>query len=530
MLYLVVRTLVIAACCTAAGLSAMHMLQVQRYQVPALRKELRRYSLMQTTEVFVAAGAAAVNWYMPILLSMAIQKEQQRENLCNWLMLALFILATVIIYFQKKRIPQKRPFGVTRRICRLMGCIFVINALVATLLTVVSLSPYLLFAGADYAVLLAAIIMRPVEDRINAGFYNSARAKLAAHKNLITIGITGSYGKTETKVILKTLLSEKYKVLATPPSFSSAMGISRVVNEQLRKGHQVFIAEMGAQQKGDIEYMVKLVRPRYGVLTCVADAHLDSFDSIETIAQNKFKLIKSLPEGGAAFFGSDSSFGDRLYNLCKLEKYRAAIGTEVQCHMHAEDIETTVRGTRFRLVCATDEQILVQAKLLGRYSVQNIALAASVAKKMGLTMGEIQRGIEKLRPVKHHMQLIPGKINVIDDSETFHPEGAAEALQVLRNFPGRRILVTAGLTEVEKDRADKNYAFGKQATLCADYVILIGPEDTREVMRGLMSENFPKASVRIVHDEYDAAAIVKEIAAEGDTVLYEGVYPEDDEE
>ena len=100
MFYTVVRILVIAACCTWAGLSAMHMLQAQRYQIPALRKDLKRYSGMFTGEILVAAGAAALNWYMPILLSMAIQKEQTRETLCNWLMLALFIGATAFVYFQ----------------------------------------------------------------------------------------------------------------------------------------------------------------------------------------------------------------------------------------------------------------------------------------------------------------------------------------------------------------------------------------------------------------------------------------------
>ena len=530
MFYTVVRILVIAACCTWAGLSAMHMLQAQRYQIPALRKDLKRYSGMFTGEILVAAGAAALNWYMPILLSMAIQKEQTRETLCNWLMLALFIGATAFVYFQKQRIPQRKPFGFTRRIARLVTCAFILNLLGAILLNLMGLSPYIVFAGVDYAVLAAALIMRPIEDRINAGFYKSAQQKLAQAKGLMRIGITGSYGKTETKIILKTLLSEKYKVLATPPSFSTAMGISRVVNEQLKKGHQVFIAEMGAQQKGEIKDLTRLVRPQYGVLTCVGKAHLDSFGSIEAVAQTKFELIQGRKEGGMAFFGSDGSYGDRLYGLCKSEKYRAAVGSEVEAYMRAEHMETGVRGTRFELICADGEHAWVQAKLLGCFSVRNIALAAAVARKLGLTMEEIVRGVEKLRPIRHHLQLIPGEINVIDDSENINADGAAEALRVLSEFPGRRILVTAGLQELERNADDQNFAFGMQIAGCADYVILIGPEDTRAVMRGLMNSKYPKSSVRMVRDAYDAAALVKEMAQKGDSVLYEGVYPEDEEE
>lgn len=529
MFYMVVRILVIAACCTWAGLSAVNTLQAQRYQIPALRKELRRRNGWMHPEILVAVSAAVVNWYLPILLSMVIQKEQTRENLCNYLVLALFAAAAGVIFLDRRRIPQRKEFVLTQRAARLIGAVFALNLIAAILLSVMSLSPYLEIAALDYVVLLAAIIMRPIEDKINARFYKAARKKLAATKGLVRIGITGSYGKTETKMILKTLLSEKYRVLATPPSYSSAMGISRVINEQLNDKYQVFIAEMGAQQKGEIREMVKLVRPHYGVLTCVGEAHLESFGSIEAVAQTKFELIQGLKEKGKAFFGSDGSYGDRLYGLCKIEKYRAALNDEVKSYMRAEHVEMGVKGMRFELICEDGDHIWVQTRLLGSYTARNIALAAAVAKKMGLSMEEIAHGVEKLKPMRSHLQLLPGEITVIDDSENILPEPAAEALHVLSEFPGRRILVTAGLTEVESNPVDKNFAFGTQIAGCADYVILIGPEETRAVMRGLTGMDFPKSSIRMVRDEADAAALVKEIAGKGDTVLYEGVYPDADE-
>ena len=231
MVYTVIRILVIAVCCTAAGLSAMHMLQAQRYQTPALSRELRRYGGLLGTNVLVALLATLVNWYLPVLLSMAVQKEALRETVSNWLMLALFAGATAIVVLQKRRIPQRKPFSWTRRVCRLIAAVFLVNLLEAILLNALTLSPYLTFAGADYAVLACAMLLRPLEDRINARYYNQARRRLASAKNLIRIGITGSYGKTETKLILRTLLSEKYRVLCTPPGFATAMGVFRVVNE-----------------------------------------------------------------------------------------------------------------------------------------------------------------------------------------------------------------------------------------------------------------------------------------------------------
>ena len=289
---------------------------------------------------------------------------------------------------------------------------------------------------------------------------------------------------------------------------------------------------MGAQHRGEIKEMARLVRPQYGVLTCVSDAHLDSFGSIEAAAQTKYELIQALPSNGKAFFGSDRSYGDRLFALCEAEKYRAGVGgADSGFYMRAEHIETGVNGTRFELSCADGGHVWASTKLLGSFSVKNIALSAAVARQLGLSMEEIARGVEKLKPTRHRLQLRPGTINVIDNSFNTLPEGAAEALQVLKEFPGRRVLVTAGLTELETNADDKNYAFGLQIAGCADYVVLIGPEETRSVMRGLMSTGYPKSSVRMVSELSDAAALVQEIAGEGDSVLYEGVYPgEDDSE
>lgn len=530
MLNTVIRALVIAICCTAAGVGAMHALQAQRYQIPELMRRLRRLGdRALQPDLLIAVGAAVVNWYLPILLSMAIQKEAQRERLCFWLALVLFALAAGLLFLSRLRMPQKKPFAVTRRMLRLILLTFLLNLGGAALLSLLTISPYLLFAGANYAVALAALILRPLEDRINAGFYRSAQAKLAAREDLIRIGITGSFGKTQCKQILKAILSERFRVLATPPSFSTAMGVSRVVNEQLSPRHQVFIAEMGAQHRGEIRDLSRLVRPRIGILTCVGNAHLDSFGSVEAAAQTKFELIQSLPEDGMAFFGSDASYGDRLYKLCKAEKYRANLGSEIECYMRAESVETGTSGTRFELICADGERIWVHTRMLGEFAVRNIALCAAVARKLGLSMEEIAQGIGKIKPLRHRLQLVPGgKISVIDDSGNQLPEGAAEALKVLRGFPGRRILVTAGLAEFEDagEADDKNFAFGTQVKDCADYVVLIGPENTQALMSGLMSRRFPKSAVRMVRQASDAAALVREIAEEGDSVLYEGVYPE----
>ena len=529
MIFTAVQLIAVAIACTLAGLHATHVLQAQRYSTDALRRQLHRADeLPLLHEVPVAVIAMLLSWYLPVLLSMAVRKEETRASLCGWVVLGLFCIAAAVVCLRKRSIPVQRPLRMTHRLLRLLCAVFLMNAAGIALLRLLGFPPYAMFAGSSYAALLAAMLLQPLEETLNLRRYAAARKKIAAHKNLICVGITGSYGKTEVKQILKAILSEKFKVLATPPGFSGIMGIARVANESLDKTHEIFIAEMGAQHRGEIRDMAKLMQPKYGVITCVEGEHLDSFGSMEAVAQAKSELLEALPKDGAAFFGADGSYGDRLYALYTGEKARAGVGTAADLWMRAEHIETGTKGTRFELVCRDGTHAWVQTQLLGSYAVRNIALCAAVAKKLGMRMEEIAKGAAKARPLKHHLQSIAGEVNVIDNSENTRPEAAVEALKVLADFPGRRILVTGGFPHLDDRVEDRAYAFGLEIPDRADYVILIDPDETKPIMSALLSKRFPKSSVRMVNRLEDAAAFVHEIAGAGDTVLYEGVYPEDE--
>jgi len=528
----VIQVLVAAVCTGVAGLATMHMLQAQRYRIPDLRREMRLYGdKLQKPDFLIGVLAALTDWYLPMLLSLFLPNEAKRTSISNYIVLGMFVAVAVVNFFVKRRIPQKKAFGLTRRICRLAAVNLLINLALCTLLALVKIPPYLVFGAAEYTVLLAAVIMRPIEEKINAGFYKAAAAKLKAHPKLIRIGITGSYGKTSVKLILKTILSEKYRVLSTPPSFSTAMGISRVVNEQLTDKHQLFIAEMGAQQKGEIAEMAKLVKPQYAVITNAGLAHIDSFGSVDKAAQAKYELIEALPEGGVAFFGFDGGFGDRLYAKCRCEKYRAAYDDYIKSDIHVECLENGVNGANFLLATASGKRQRIKTKLLGSYNARNIALCASVAMKLGMTLDEIAKAAAKIKPVNHSLKLLDGDVHVIDDSANDMPEAAAEALRVLGDFPGRHILVTAGF-RVSEDDGDRNYAFGTQIPDYADRVILVDygagealSDAVSALKEGLISCKFPNTAIHIARSEADIAKLLKKHSDKGDTVLYEGVMP-----
>lgn len=524
MLFAVIESLVVTICCMAASLRCVHVFQMERYQLPAYTQWMRRNrDRFLKGNVVIGIVSMAIDWYLPILLSLFISVESFRTGLAGWMTLIGFTAITGLLALRDYHAPAKKPFVVTTRARRLLITLCLLYLVLIGLLELLAISPYVAYAVVPYAAWLAGRIMDPVETKINQGFYNEARKKLRARDDLIRIGITGSYGKTLTKFILKEILSQKYEVLATPASYNTAMGISRVVNDQLEKKHQVFIAEMGAQHVGDIKYLVKLVRPQYGMITSIGRQHLDSFGSMANVADTKYELIDGLPEDGAAFFASDSGYTDRLYGMCKKEKYNAAVEQEGDYYMRAVEVSTGAKGTQFVLECSDGGRVRCRTRLLGRYNVQNIALAAALAHRLGLTMEEIASGIARLQPFEKKLQLIRGERIVIDDSGNDSPSGAPEALNVLAEFPGRRIVVTSGFTAEEGSADEINYAFGTQMKDCVDAVILVGDkQNVRPIARGILSTGFPKNAIHLVEDSDDAADLLEEISGPGDTVLYEG--------
>ena len=144
-------------------------------------------------------------------------------------------------------------------------------------------------------VALGGLLAWPIEKIISEMYFRDAQRILREQKDLIRIGITGSWGKTSVKFILGSLLSERYPTLVTPASFNTPMGVTKVIRNQLEPGHRIFIAEMGARHVGDIKEMCRLVHPQIGLITSIGPQHLDTFHTQERITKTKYELIQSIP-------------------------------------------------------------------------------------------------------------------------------------------------------------------------------------------------------------------------------------------
>lgn len=376
--------------------------------------------------------------------------------------------------------------------------------------------------------MLANTILKPYENSLTRKFINDAKDIVKSIPDLKVVGITGSYGKTSTKHYLHRILSEHYETLMTPGSYNTTLGVVRTIREMMKPYTQVFIAEMGAKQPGDIAEIAEIVNPQIGIITAVGEQHLQSFGSIENVQKTKFELVDALPADGHAILNNDFEFvANRPVTNCPATRY--AVEKKGNVSVYAKDVSTDRRGTRFTVIAEGYEPLELETRLVGECNVSNLLGAVTAARILGVPDAKIQRAVRQIEQVEHRLNLkhTPGGITIIDDAFNSNPDGSRMALDVLRSMtPGKRIIITPGMIELGEKQHEYNRAFGKKIGESADVAIIVGKYNRDAILEGIAKTDMPQENIHAVDSFAIAQQALAGIATAGDTVLYENDLPD----
>ncbi len=356
-------------------------------------------------------------------------------------------------------------------------------------------------------VVAGTIFELPIELILSRHYERKCKNKLKNAK--IVIGITGSYGKTSVKNVLKELLSEKYTVFATPKSFNTPMGIARCVNSSYNN-EEVAIIEMGARKRGDIKKICKFVRVDIAVITSLGVCHLDSFESVETIEKTKNEIVKN-SFAKIAFFGKNAK---SLFDKCDIKK----------CYYNdsfsIENISFDKSGATFDFIFNSNRKKL-STKLLGGYVADNVLLCAEIAKSLDVPFDGICRGIERLTPVPHRLELVDSDdFIIIDDSYNSNPESAKAALLTMDCFGGKKFVITSGFVELGEREYSENYLLGKEIANHCDYAVLVGEKRSKPIIKGLTDFGFSEERIVVAKSLNEATNAFSKLVKKGDAVLF----------
>ncbi len=447
-----------------------------------------------------------------------------------------FSLMVVVTTYQKMHHEQtKKPLVVTKRVRRLIYTTILLYGVIYLLIGIFfkRTNLYLYFGILGilgyvhyFVILIANIINKPVEKYVFYYYKRKAISKLNSMNNMSIIGITGSYGKTSSKNILADILNVKYNAFPTPKNFNTTYGMINTINNYLDKFSDYFIAEMGAFKVGEIMEICDLVHPKYGILTKVGTAHLESFGSRENIQKGKFELIESLPEDGIGILNADDSYQKsyQLKNKCKI----VWIGIENEADVRAINIELSYKGTSFDVILKGDKtKYHFETKLLGKANVYNILAGIALGKEFGLSMEQLFLGVKRVNAIEHRLELKKyGNINLIDDAYNSNPDGSKMAVEVLGMMPGKKIIVTPGMIELGPDEYHYNKTFGEQIASVVDEVILIGEKQTKAIQDGLKAKKFKTEHIHILNDVKLAFPLMQKLAEKETYVLLENDLPD----
>lgn len=436
---------------------------------------------------------------------------------------------------------EKKPLAFTARMTRLAVATGLVAALPAVVGGVIGWSTgdasgffwYLLGLfvadfGAPLWVATGAGLTTPIETTIQEGFKRQARQHLRRRDDLKIVGITGSYGKTSTKFILAEILRQKYNVLSTPSSYNTPMGICLVVNEKLRPEHQVLVLEYGIRYEGDIRELVDIAQPDTSVVTTVGIAHLETMGSIDNIAQEKGDLVELTRPGGPAILNADDERVNAMAERAPGPVWRVSLNDAPEADLTARNVRYSTDGTSFVITDDTGAEAEFRTRLLGRHNVMNILLAVAVGRSMGLRLRAMAHAVRRIEPIEHRLALrTEGEITVIDDAFNSNPVGARNAVEILGQMDGRRIIVTPGMVELGERQWGENKTLGGHiAEHGIDLAVLIGEEQTAAIQEGLDEAGFPSENVRVFGSLFDAQEFLNTYLEAGDVVLYENDLPD----
>jgi UDP-N-acetylmuramoyl-tripeptide--D-alanyl-D-alanine ligase len=340
------------------------------------------------------------------------------------------------------------------------------------------------------------------------------------------VAVTGSTGKTTAKELIAAVLAGRYAVHKSAENLNNHLGVPLTLLA-LSHAHEVAVLELGMSHAGEIAHLAAIAGPALGVVTNVAPAHLEFFESLDGIAAAKRELIEHLVSPATAILNYDD---ERVRNFRegftgRVATFGFGLGADYRAGAYQlEHAGDSLRST-FR-VRGPNCEAEFRLPLPGRYNVANALAALAVGNLLGVSPGAMADALAAVKPLLHRAEIVrlPTGVTLIDDSYNSNPRALDQMLELLRDWPGagRRIVVAGEMLELGPTAPEWHRAAGRHCVRNRIDWILAVQGDARFLVEGALSEGFPPSQARFFVDPAEAGFFCRSIVRPGDVVLVKG--------
>ena len=341
------------------------------------------------------------------------------------------------------------------------------------------------------------------------------------------VAITGSNGKTTTKEMVASILSQKCRVLKTEGNLNNRIGLPQMVLK-IDDRHEAAVLELGMNVFGEIKRLSEICKPDIAVITNIGSGHLEGVGSIEGVARAKKEILEGLKADGTFVVNADDPYTREMakgwsgkvisFGLDNLDAdVRTPFVDYNCCYGSGVRLSLTIKGKHLDVTLAG----------LGLHNVYNATAAAAVSTVIGVSPADIKKGLEEWRPFKGRFELhrLDCGVNLIDDTYNANPNSVAMALKTLADVKGvgRGLVVLGDMLELGAHAETAHYEIGKKAAATGvDYLFLLGPLSSTHTARGARDAGMDEKRVVVCSDYKDVSGHVNPILIGGDWVLVKG--------
>jgi UDP-N-acetylmuramoyl-tripeptide--D-alanyl-D-alanine ligase len=336
--------------------------------------------------------------------------------------------------------------------------------------------------------------------------------------NLPVIAVGGSNGKTTTKELIASVLRQKLPTLWSEASFNNDIGVPLTLL-RLQSTHRAAVLEAGTNHPGELEPLIRLLAPGYGVITSIGREHLEFFGDLAGVAREEAWIAELLPASGKVFAHAEGQWISYLRSRTPAQVLQ--LGEQDPCDWQAIDLRPDKQGLSFSVKSPASEfNGEYRVSLFGRHQAVNALMAIALGAELGLDRLQIQRGLIECQPAPMRLQLweVNG-VRVLDDAYNANADSMLAALRTLQDLPckGRRLAVLGDMAELGRHSEAAHEEVGRRAAEFGVGQLFAVGRMAPVMARGARDAGL--ARVMEFADVEAAAIAVKQFVREGDVLL-----------